>query len=108
MFTNLGLQLSLVGTVGITGSSNYVKSSGNYIYVASGKGGLKIIKMEKPNPTFANCSNMELTIKAGFNFKFQRSKIIFRFNSYQFNYDQFWWCFNSLWINISSKYIDFK
>ncbi|MDR7371659.1 hypothetical protein [Flavobacterium aquidurense] len=52
-----GSQLSLVGTVGITGSSNYVKSSGNYIYVASGKGGLKIIKMEKPNPTFANCSN---------------------------------------------------
>ncbi|MBF4467372.1 hypothetical protein [Flavobacterium sp. LC2016-12] len=52
-----GSQLSLVGTVGITGSSNYVKSSGNYIYVASGKGGLKIIKMEKPNTTFANCSN---------------------------------------------------
>ncbi|MFB3386840.1 LVIVD repeat-containing protein [Flavobacterium sp. LAR06] len=49
-------QLGLVGTVGITGSSNYVKSSGNYIYVASGKGGLKIIKMEKPNATFANCS----------------------------------------------------
>lgn len=52
-----GSQLSLVGTVGITGSSNYVKSSGNYIYVASGKGGLKIIKMEKPNTTFVNCSN---------------------------------------------------
>lgn len=51
-----GSQLGLVGTVGITGSSNYVKSSGNYIYVASGKGGLKIIKMEKPNTTFANCS----------------------------------------------------
>lgn len=51
-----GSQLSLVGTVGITGSSNYVKSSGNYIYVASGKGGLKIIKMEKPNTTFAGCS----------------------------------------------------
>jgi hypothetical protein len=49
-------QFNLVGTVGITGSSNYVKSSGNYIYVASGKGGLKIIKMEKPNATFANCS----------------------------------------------------
>lgn len=52
-----GTPLSLVGTVGITGSSNYVKSSGNYIYVASGKGGLKIIKMEKPNATFANCSS---------------------------------------------------
>lgn len=52
-----GTTLSSVGTVGITGSSNYVKSSGNYIYVASGKGGLKIIKMEKPNPAFANCSS---------------------------------------------------
>ncbi|TDP02894.1 hypothetical protein [Flavobacterium sp. 245] len=52
-----GTTLGLVGTVGITGSSNYVKSSGNYIYVASGKGGLKIIKMEKPNTTFANCSS---------------------------------------------------
>lgn len=51
-----GTQFSLLGTVGITGSSNYVKSSGDFIYVASGKGGLKIIKMEKPNPTFANCS----------------------------------------------------
>ncbi|MDQ6472958.1 hypothetical protein RB619_20150 [Flavobacterium sp. LHD-80] len=52
-----GTTFSLVGTVGITGSSNYVKASGNYIYVASGKGGLKIIKMEKPNTTFANCSS---------------------------------------------------
>lgn len=48
-------QLNLLGNVGIAGSSNYVKSSGNYIYVASGTGGLKIIKMEKPNATFASC-----------------------------------------------------
>ncbi len=52
-----GAQLSLLGSVGIAGSSNYVKSSGNYIYVASGTGGLKIIKMEKPNTTFASCSS---------------------------------------------------
>lgn len=51
-----GSQLNLLGTLDISGSSNYVKSSGNYIYVASGKGGLKIIKMEKPNTTFASCS----------------------------------------------------
>ncbi|RKR05281.1 hypothetical protein C8C83_4621 [Flavobacterium sp. 90] len=51
-----GSQLSLLGTVGIVGSSNYVKSSGDFIYVASGKGGLKIIKMEKPNTTFAGCT----------------------------------------------------
>jgi spore coat protein U-like protein len=36
--------------VGISGSANYVKASGDYIYVASGNGGLKIIKMEKPLP----------------------------------------------------------
>ncbi|TDW51373.1 hypothetical protein EV144_10146 [Flavobacterium sp. 270] len=52
-----GSQLSLLGALGIAGSSNYVKSSGNYIYVASGTGGLKIIKMEKPNTTFASCSS---------------------------------------------------
>ncbi|KUJ62903.1 hypothetical protein AR687_05775 [Flavobacteriaceae bacterium CRH] len=51
-----GTQLNLLGTLGISGSSNYVKSSGDYIYVASGKGGLKIIKMEKPNTTFASCA----------------------------------------------------
>jgi hypothetical protein len=52
-----GSQLSLLGALGIAGSSNYVKSSGDYIYVASGTGGLKIIKMEKPNTTFASCSS---------------------------------------------------
>lgn len=51
-----GSQLSLLGTVNIVGSSNYVKSSGDFIYVASGKGGLKIIKMEKPNTVFAGCT----------------------------------------------------
>lgn len=53
-------QLNLLGSVGIAGSSNYVKSSGNYIYVASGTGGLKIIKLEKPNTTFASCATYGL------------------------------------------------
>ncbi|MFB9080369.1 hypothetical protein ACFFLS_19735 [Flavobacterium procerum] len=52
-----GSQYSLLGALGIAGSTNYVKSSGNYIYVASGTGGLKIIKMEKPNTTFASCTS---------------------------------------------------
>ncbi|MNR32567.1 hypothetical protein D3C85_1501630 [compost metagenome] len=43
-----------MGNVGINGSTNYVKTSGDYIYVASGKGGLKIIKMEKPAVPTAN------------------------------------------------------
>lgn len=55
-----GTQYNLLGALGIAGSSNYVKSSGNYIYVASGTGGLKIIKMEKPNTTFESCSSYGL------------------------------------------------
>lgn len=51
-----GTQYNLLGALGIAGSTNYVKSSGNYIYVASGTGGLKIIKMEKPSTTFASCA----------------------------------------------------
>jgi hypothetical protein len=50
-----GTQLTLLGTIDIAGSSNYVKSSGDFIYIASGKGGLKIIKKEKENTTFASC-----------------------------------------------------
>lgn len=45
-------QLDWLGKMDIVGSSNYVKTKGDYIYVASGKGGLKIIKMEgKSKPT---------------------------------------------------------
>lgn len=55
-----GTQYNLLGALGIAGSTNYVKSSGNYIYVASGTGGLKIIKMEKPNTTFQNCTSYAL------------------------------------------------
>jgi hypothetical protein len=55
-----GTQYNLLGALGIAGSTNYVKSSGNYIYVASGTGGLKIIKMEKPNTTFESCSSYGL------------------------------------------------
>lgn len=50
-----GNQLDWLGRIAINGSSNYVKSKDNYIYVASGKGGLKIIKIEgKSNPI--NCT----------------------------------------------------
>ncbi|MGL5112686.1 MAG: hypothetical protein ACRC6O_08620 [Flavobacterium sp.] len=39
-------QLDWLGKIDIKGSSNYVKAQGDYIYVASGKGGLQIIKIE--------------------------------------------------------------
>lgn len=43
-----------LGKIAINGSSNYVKSKGDYIYVASGKGGLKILKIEG-KPETVNC-----------------------------------------------------
>ncbi len=61
-------KLDWLGKMDIVGSSNYVKTKGDYIYVASGKGGLKIIKMEgksKPiacagYPTYTGNSNLIL------------------------------------------------
>ncbi|MGL2994544.1 hypothetical protein [Flavobacterium sp. TSSA_36] len=48
-------QLDWLGRISINGSSNYIKTKGDYIYVASGKGGLKIIKIEgKSSPV--NCT----------------------------------------------------
>ncbi|RAJ08434.1 LVIVD repeat-containing protein [Chitinophaga skermanii] len=47
--------LELLGSLDLTGSSNYVKSAGNYIFVANGRGGLKIIKMTKPTTNL--CGN---------------------------------------------------
>lgn len=61
-------QMDWLGNIGIEGSSNYVKSVGDFIYVASGKGGLKIIKMENNNsqpncdgyPTYTGSANLTL------------------------------------------------
>ncbi|MGB3775537.1 MAG: hypothetical protein WA951_09800, partial [Leeuwenhoekiella sp.] len=46
------------GIVGITGSTNYIKAEGEYIFVASGKGGVRIIKAGHPeegDPAFQEC-----------------------------------------------------
>ncbi|MDT0645681.1 hypothetical protein RM545_03170 [Zunongwangia sp. F260] len=57
------------GIIGIDGSANYVKAKGDYIFVASGTGGLRILKMSRPGvdnggdsevaPEFAECSSYE-------------------------------------------------
>lgn len=39
----------LVGIVDLDGSINYVESKGDYVFAASGKAGLQIIKMNKPD-----------------------------------------------------------
>jgi hypothetical protein len=45
---NENLQISEEGVLEITGSANYLKADGEYIFVASGAGGLRILRMSKP------------------------------------------------------------
>lgn len=48
--------LKLMGSLDLKGSSNFVMSKGEYIFVATGAGGLKIIKMVAPASGAVNCS----------------------------------------------------
>ncbi|WP_417885385.1 hypothetical protein [Zunongwangia sp.] len=51
------------GIVDLEGSSNYVQSDGEYIFVASGLGGLRIIKMSTANRAeteFTSCESYEV------------------------------------------------
>ena len=49
--------LSLVGIIELSGSINYVASKGDYIFAASGRSGLQIIKMNRPSESLeAACS----------------------------------------------------
>ncbi len=49
--------LKLLGSLDLQGSSNFVMSKGEYIFVATGKGGLKIIKTVAPASGSVNCSS---------------------------------------------------
>lgn len=65
--------LSLVGIIELSGSINYVASKGDYIFAASGRSGLQIIKMNRPSESLeAACSeapryrgNSRLTVNQG-------------------------------------------
>jgi hypothetical protein len=48
--------LKLMGSLDLKGSSNFVMSKGEYIFVATGAGGLKVIKMVAPASGAVNCS----------------------------------------------------
>ncbi|MDN3596113.1 hypothetical protein [Zunongwangia endophytica] len=50
------------GIVDLEGSSNYIQSDGEYIFVASGTGGLRIIKIsqQKANENFAACESFDI------------------------------------------------
>ena len=61
--------ITKTGTLDIDGSTNYVQSANGYIFVASGKGGLKIIKTVEDNPnsgeTSIVCDGPEFTTYNG-------------------------------------------
>lgn len=51
----------LVGVIQLEGSINYVASKGDYIFAASGKEGLQIIKLNRPDESLvARCANLSV------------------------------------------------
>ena len=49
--------LNIVGVIELNGSINYVASRGDYIFAASGREGLQIIKMNKPSDSLSEQCN---------------------------------------------------
>jgi hypothetical protein len=50
---------NLVGIIQIEGSANFVASKGDYVFAASGKEGLQIIKLNKPDESLVSrCANL--------------------------------------------------
>ena len=85
-----GTSNDLVGIIALDGSINYVASKGDYIFAASGKKGLQIIKMNKPDASLAaRCSNLpeyngrnNLTVPLGSAHEFSGAKRLNRVNVY--------------------------
>ncbi len=51
----------LIGIIQLEGSINYVASMGDYIFAASGREGLQIIKLNRPNESLANrCASLSV------------------------------------------------
>ncbi|MRH99571.1 hypothetical protein GH721_03400 [Kriegella sp. EG-1] len=81
---------SLVGIIALDGSINYVASKGDYIFAASGKNGLQVIKMNKPDSSLeARCENLNyysgssnLTVAASTVKEYKGSKRFNRVNVY--------------------------
>ena len=56
-----GNNTDLVGVIDLNGSINYVESKGDYIFAASGKAGLQIVKLNRPNESLVNrCASLLL------------------------------------------------
>ncbi|MEO9893843.1 hypothetical protein [Aurantibacter sp.] len=81
---------SLVGIIELDGSINYVESKGDYIFAASGKNGLQVIKMNKPDSSLeSRCENLNyysgsssLTVAASTIKEYKGSKRFSRVNVY--------------------------
>ncbi|EAR01448.1 hypothetical protein [Maribacter sp. HTCC2170] len=80
-----GSSIDLVGVIGLDGSINFVESKGDYIFAASGKNGLQVIKLNRPSESLAaECSTLDnysgsskLFVNEGDDIAFRGSK---RFN----------------------------
>jgi hypothetical protein len=58
-----GNNTNLVGVLALEGSINYVASKGDYVFAASGKKGLQIVKLNKPQASLvARCSASPLYV----------------------------------------------
>lgn len=72
----------LVGIIDLEGSINYVESKGDYVFAASGKKGLQIIKLNRPSQSLAEeCASLtkysgssKLVINEGQDIAFKGSK----------------------------------
>lgn len=81
-----GNNTSLVGIIALSGSANFVASKGDYVFAASGKSGLQIIKLNKPSETLVlRCADIpvysgsnNLNVNGGESLTYSGSK---RFNS---------------------------
>lgn len=80
----------LVGVIALEGSINYVASKDDYIFAASGKSGLQIIKMNRPDASLVvRCANLEayrgsanLTVATGTVKEYRGAKRFNRINVY--------------------------
>ena len=85
-----GDNTNLFGIIELSGSTNYVASKGDYIFAASGRSGLQIIKLNRPSDSLeASCIGIpvysgrrNLTVNVGENLAYRGSK---RFNTVTVN-----------------------
>ncbi len=85
-----GNQADLVGIIELEGSVNYVQSKGDYVFAASGREGLQIIKLNRPSESLeSKCATLgeydgssKLVVPGGQDWAFKGAK---RFNNISVN-----------------------